>query len=74
MSRLDQAAQRLQSALDRLDKAVAARGDQDGATDDELRAALAQTKGENARLQATAGQAAERLDAAISRLRAVLEG
>ena len=74
MSRLDQAAQRLQSALDRLDKAVAARGDQDGATDDELRAALAQTKGKNARLQATAGQAAERLDAAISRLRAVLEG
>ena len=74
MSRLDQAAQRLQSALDRLDKAVAARAEQGGGTDDDLRAALAQTKGENARLQATAGQAAERLDAAISRLRAVLEG
>lgn len=74
MSRLDQAAQRLETALDRLDKAVAARAEGGGGTDAELRAALTRTKGENARLQATAGQAAERLDAAISRLRAVLEG
>lgn len=74
MSRLDQAAQRLQSALDRLDRAVAARVEHGGGTDDELRAALAHTKGENAKLQAAAGQAAERLDAAIGRLRAVLEG
>ncbi len=74
MSRLDQAAQRLESALDRLDKAVAARAQEGGGTDAELRAALTRANGENARLQATAGQAAERLDAAISRLRAVLEG
>jgi|GEM_PF-1943713 len=74
MSRLDQAAQRLQSALDRLDKAVAATAEQGGGADAELRAALARTKGENAQLQATAGQTAERLDAAIDRLRAVLEG
>ena len=39
----------------------------------ELRAALAHTKGENAQLQAVAAQAAERLDTAIGRLRAVLE-
>ena len=73
MSRLDQAARRLQSALDRLDRAVAARAAHGGETDPELRAALERTKGENAQLQSAAAQAAERLDAAIGRLRAVLE-
>jgi hypothetical protein len=73
MSRLEQAAQRLQSALDRLDRAVGARAEQGGGMDAELRAALEHTKGENAQLQAATAQAAERLDAAIGRLRAVLE-
>ncbi len=73
MSRLDQAARRLQSALDRLDRAVVAKAAQGGAADDDLRAALEGTRRENARLQAAAAQATTRLDAAIGRLRAVLE-
>ena len=73
MSRLDQAARRLQSALDRLDRAVALRAEHGGGADPELHALLERTKGENAQLQAVAAQAAERLDAAIGRLRAVLE-
>ncbi len=73
MSRLDQAARRLQSALDRLDRAVVAKTAQGGAADDDLRAALEGTRRENARLQAVAAQATTRLDAAIGRLRTVLE-
>lgn len=73
MSRLDEAARRLQSALDRLDRAVVAKAARGGAADDDVLAALEGTRRENARLQAVTAQATTRLDAAISRLKAVLE-
>ena len=73
MARLEQAAQRLQTALDRLDRAVVAKTAQGGAADDDLLAALEGTRRENARLQEVAAQATNRLDAAIGRLRTVLE-
>ena len=73
MSRLDQAARRLQSALDRLDRAVAAKAAEGGAADEDLQAALEGTRRENARLQAVAAQATTRLDAVIGRLKTVLE-
>jgi division protein CdvB (Snf7/Vps24/ESCRT-III family) len=73
MSRLDQAARRLQSALDRLDRAVAAKAAEGGAADEDLLAALEGTRRENARLQAVAAQATTRLDAVIGRLKTVLE-
>ncbi len=76
MSRLEDATRRLQSAIDRLDRAVATRplaasGTSDG--DAELRAALDRAKRENAKLQSVASQASKRLDAAIGRLKNVLE-
>jgi hypothetical protein len=73
MSRLDEAARRLQSALDRLDRAVVAQSAQSGAADDDLLTALEGTRRENDRLQAVAAQATTRLDAAIGRLKTVLE-
>lgn len=73
MSQLDEASERLQTAIDRVDRAVAARASAKAPQDDELRAALLETKQENARLQATAGQASERLDLLIVRLRTLLE-
>jgi hypothetical protein len=73
MSRLEQATRRLQSAIDKLDRAVTARAAASGGGDAELRAALHQAEQENARLQRVNGQASERLDAAIGRLKGVLE-
>lgn len=73
MSRLEQATERLQSAIDRLDRAMAARPLGEGGGDSELRAALLDAKQENARLQATAAETARGLDSAIARLRAMLE-
>ncbi len=75
MSRLEQAAQRLQTAIDRLDRAVTTRADAAPGTggDAALRTALNRAKRENAKLQSVASQASERLDAAIGRLKDVLE-
>lgn len=80
MSQLEEATRRLQTALDRLDRAVTARANADtaaGAGEGEgeaaLRAALNAAERENARLQLAAAQASERLDAAILRLKDVLE-
>ncbi len=73
MSRLEQATERLQSAIERLDRAVAARPLEGAPEESELRSALLDTKQENARLQATAAETARGLDAAIARLRAMLE-
>lgn len=73
MSQIDQATQRLQTAIDRLDRAIAGRTEAKGSQDDELRTALLKTKQENAQFQATAGQASERLDSLIIRLRTLLE-
>lgn len=73
MSQLEEATQKLQTAIDRLDRAAAARKGGSESQDVELRAALLDTKQQNARLQAVASQASGRLDSAISRLRAILE-
>lgn len=77
MSRLNDATQRLQAALDRLERIAddrarpaAAGGDEAG----ELRSALQASRADNARLKRTADQASEQLDAAIARLCAMLEG
>ena len=73
MAQIEQATERLQTAIDRLDRAIAARTSAKNPQDDELRTALLETKQENALLQATAGQASERLDSLIARLRTLLE-
>ncbi len=80
MSQLEEATRRLQSALERLDRAVTARANADAAAGvgggegvAALRAALSEAEQENAKLQLVATQASERLDAAILRLKDVLE-
>lgn len=73
MSRLDEATRRLQTAIDRLDRAVTTRTHGAAGGDAELRAALNSAKQENAKLQSVASQASQRLDAAIGRLKDVLE-
>jgi uncharacterized protein YukE len=74
MAQLEQATQRLQSALDRLDSVVeslAARNSGNGA--EELRAKLDATQQENVTLQELTGAVAERLDDTIERLQSALE-
>ena len=73
MSQLEEATQKLQSAIDRLDRAVTARAARSEPEDVEVRAALLEAKQQNARLQAAASQAGDRLDTAIGRLREILE-
>lgn len=73
MSRLDEATRRLQTAIDRLDRAVTTRAGSATGGDAELQAALKGAKQENAKLQSVASQASRRLDAAIGRLKDVLE-
>ena len=72
MPRLEEASQRLQVAIDNLEKVVAARaarGEQDGGDDPALREALEAARRENAQLQQLAGTVSSRLDATIGRLR-----
>ena len=73
MSQLEEATQKLQSAIDRLDQAVTVRAGRSDPQDVEVRAALLEAKQQNARLQAVASQAGGRLDTAIGRLRTILE-
>lgn len=70
MSRLDEATHRLHAALDRLERAVDGRLQADGGEAEE---ALEAARAENAELRRTADHVSERLDAAIARLRTVLE-
>lgn len=87
MVELEEATRRLQSAVDRLDRAVLARAEQsddrqadnrqagDGQAGDgqaELRAALDRKVQENTRLQAVAAEAGDRIDSAIGRLKTLL--
>ena len=74
MSQLEEATRKLESALERLDRAAATRSDRTETQDTELRTSLLDAKQSNARLQAAATQAGDRLDGAITRLRAILEG
>ena len=71
MVQLDQAAKRLQSALDNLERVVESRVA--GAGEAELRAALEAAQRENATLQDAADAVATRLDKTITRLKATLE-
>lgn len=71
MARLDQAAKRLQTALDNLEQMVESSGASAG--DSELREALKAAQSENAALQDAADAVAARLDKTISRLKTTLE-
>jgi uncharacterized protein YigA (DUF484 family) len=72
MSRLQEATRKLESVIERIDRA-AQNSDRDDAQSVELRAALLDSKQDNARLDAVTSQAGDRLDSAIARLRAILE-
>ncbi len=74
MSQLEEATRKLESALERIDRAAAARERRGESQDVELHAALRDAKQNNARLQVAATQAGDRLDSAIIRLRTILEG
>lgn len=66
---LEQATQRLQTALDRLEKAVESRDGGDG----DVRAALDAAQRENAALRDLTQTVAGRLDSTISRLKTALK-
>lgn len=68
MPRLEEASQRLQVAIDNLEKAVAARAAK-GGEDATLQDALKAAQRENAQLQQLAGTVSSRLDATIGQLR-----
>lgn len=79
MSQLDQAVDRLNAALDRLERAAQARMDQRYSADDagapadaQLRAELDAVRTENDTLRQANADAGQRLDKAIERLHAVL--
>jgi hypothetical protein len=73
MPRLEEASQRLQVAIDRLEQVVTSRGakgrGEGGGQDKALREALDAARRENAQLQQLAGTVSSRLDATIGRLR-----
>jgi hypothetical protein len=71
MSRLEQAQQRLEHALDRLEEAAGKRG---GAPAADLSRALEEANRRGAALDARQRDIGKRLDAAIGRLRSVLNG
>jgi len=68
MPRLEEASQRLQVAIDNLEKAVTARATK-GGEDSDLHEALKAAQRENAQLQQLAGTVSTRLDATIGQLR-----
>ena len=72
MTRLEEATQRLQAALDRLEQAAARRSADTPDTVD-LQAEIATLRRENAGLRELGGSVSGRLDAAINRLQLVLE-
>ena len=74
MVQMDQAAKRLQDALDRLERVVEARLGNGSAEDEkEMRAALASAQKQNVALQKAASTVAARLDSTIARLKSTLE-
>lgn len=70
MSRKDEAAQRLEAAFERLERALAA-GESSGLA--ELRAELGEALERNREVGQVADQVAERLDGALGRVNAILE-
>jgi hypothetical protein len=74
MSRLENAAKRVEDALLQLERAIEARAADPGAADDsELAAQLRQTQAEFAELKVVTTEVTDRLDAVIERLRRSLE-
>jgi uncharacterized protein YukE len=73
MAQLDQAAKRLQTALDNLERLVESRSLGDGNGEADLRKALDSARQEHAALQDTAEAVGARLDKTIARLKATLE-
>ncbi len=69
MSALQESSERLDAALGRLEAALAERA----AETEELRGAIAAARSENERLQALAGEAAERLDRTIAELERIMK-
>ena len=73
MSRLIEAAQRLKSATDALERAAAGSAPAARAPDPRLHDALEQARSENRQLSEAADQVAVRLDRAIRRIQSLLE-
>ena len=73
MSRLTDATERLEAAIERLDRALVARAGGNGPEGEELRAALEQAEAEKASLEQRTSRISQRLDGAIERLKTVLE-
>ena len=72
MSRLHDATARLESALGRLEAAVADRSTLPAGSEGELQSTLDQARQENAALRQSLENATTRLDGAIERLKSVL--
>lgn len=72
MTRLEEATRKLQAALDRLEQA-AARRPAEAPDIADLQAEIATLRRENAELRELGGSVSGRLDAAINRLKLVLE-
>jgi hypothetical protein len=72
MAQLDEAAKRLQGALDRLERIIESRP-AGGGSDSDLRKAVKAARDENKALQKVADNVTKRLDATIDRLQATLE-
>ena len=73
MSRLEEAVQRLEAAIGRLDRALAAGGESGGADIAALRHELEAIQRRNREVEAVADQVARRLDQAVGRVTAILE-
>ena len=74
MTRIEQATQRLVSAVERLEQAVDRQSLQDDGDRERLTRALAAAQSDYAALQNVTHKVTQRLDAAIGRLRLMLEG
>ena len=69
MTRLEDATQKLDRALSRLERAAGGRADREAKARTELERALAQLKNDHSRLSEAADAVSVRLDGAIGRLR-----
>lgn len=73
MTQLDLATKRLEQAVERLERALAAGAKSNGSNVVELQAQLEHTERENASLRDVTSDVSDRLDTAILRLRTILE-
>ena len=73
MTRLDEARQKLEAAVARLERAARTSQSMDGPKAEALKKALDETRAQHDALVKTTGHVSQRLDNAIDRLRHVLE-